>query len=78
MPARSSSICRNVTPSVYIDILYTPNLGFEIAVPGREREQGRFRGSSEGAGESTRGAGGACREHRGSINASYPARVAHE
>ena len=32
--------------SVYIP---TPNLGFEIVVPGREREQGRFRGSIEGA-----------------------------
>ena len=39
-------------------ILYTPNLGFEIAVPGREKEQGRFRGSNEGAGGSTEGARG--------------------
>ena len=29
--------------------VYTPNLGFMIAVPGREREQGRFEGSTEGA-----------------------------
>jgi len=44
--------------SIYIYIIYTPNLGLEIAVPGREREQGRFRGSSEGARGSTEGAGG--------------------
>ena len=29
-------------------ILYTPNLGIEITVSGREREQGRYRKSSEG------------------------------
>ena len=45
--------------SIYIYIIYTPNLGLVIAVFDREREQGRFRGSSEGA-------GGAGREHRGS------------
>ena len=33
-----------------ICIIYTPNLGLGITVPGREREQGRFRGSREGAG----------------------------
>ena len=33
--------------------MYTPNLGFAIAVLGREREQGRFRGSIEGARGST-------------------------
>ena len=38
-----------------IYIIYTPNLGFPIAVFGREREQGRFRGSK---GEQ----GGACVE----------------
>ena len=43
---------------LYIYIIYTPNLGLEIAVPGRESEQGRFRGSTEGAGGSTEGAGG--------------------
>ena len=32
-----------------IYIIYTPNLGYEITVPGREKEQGRFRGSIEGA-----------------------------
>ena len=25
--------------NIYIYIIYTPNLGLEIAVPGREREQ---------------------------------------
>ena len=35
---------------VYICTIYTPNLGFEIAVSGREREQ---RGSIEGARGST-------------------------
>lgn len=45
-----------------ISIIYTPNLGFEIAVFDREREQGRFRGSTEGA----RGSTG---EHRGSTEA---------
>ena len=32
-----------------MNILYTPNLGWGVAVPGREREQSRFRGSTEGA-----------------------------
>ena len=50
---------RYVVCRAYIYIIYTPNLGFEIAVSGREREQGRFRGSIEGARESTR-------EHEGS------------
>ena len=43
---------------IYIYIIYTPNLGLEIAVFVREKEQGRFRGSSEGARGSTGGAGG--------------------
>ena len=34
---------------IYIYIIYTPNLGFEIAVFDQEREQGRLRGSSERA-----------------------------
>ena len=43
-----------------IHILYlSPNLGFEIAISVREREQGRFRGSREGVGESK----GVPREH---------------
>ena len=33
----------------YTYIIYTPNLGLGIAVFDREREQGRFRGSSEEA-----------------------------
>jgi hypothetical protein len=37
---------------VYIYIIYTPNLGLGIAVPGREREQGRFKESTEAARES--------------------------
>ena len=37
----------------------TPNLGLEFAISGREREQGRCRGSREGA-------GGIKGEHRGS------------
>ncbi len=48
--------------TIYIYIIYTPNLGFVIAIPGREREQGRFRGSSEGA---SREHGRAAREQRG-------------
>ena len=35
------------TRGYYIYIIYTPNLGFAIAVLGREREQGRFKRSSE-------------------------------
>ena len=42
----------------YIYIKYTPNLGLGVAVLDREREQGGFRGSTEGAGGSTGGAGG--------------------
>ena len=37
--------------------MYTPNLGFEIAVSVREREQGRFRGS-RGSREGARGSKG--------------------
>ena len=47
---------------IYIYYIYTPNLGSGIALPGREREQGRFRGSSEGARGSIKGA---MREHGG-------------
>ena len=43
-----------------IYIIHTPNLGREIAVLGRKREQCRFRESSEGA---RRRSGGASREH---------------
>ena len=34
---------------IYIYIIYTPNLGLEIACFVRESEQGRFRGSVEQA-----------------------------
>ena len=40
-----------------------------IAVPGQEREQGRFRGSSEGALRELGSATGASREHQGSKGA---------
>jgi len=47
---------------MYIYIIDTPNLGLAIAVFGRKREQGRFKGSTEGArGSSER----ALREHGG-------------
>ena len=42
----------------YIYIKYTPDLGFEIALLGREREQGRFRGSIKGARGRSEGVGG--------------------
>ncbi len=41
---------------IYICIIYTPNLGLQIAVSVREREQGRFRGSTEGARRRSEGA----------------------
>jgi len=56
------------TRGYYIYIIYTPNLGLEIAVSVREREQGRFRGSSEGApGEQggARGSGGSSEGAKG-------------
>ncbi len=76
---------------IYIYIIYTPNLGLGIAVFDGEREQGRFRGSSEGARGSSEGAGGssegATREHHGAVQgrsrwepkmaSSYPAIAAH-
>ena len=67
---------------IYINIIYTPNLGLGIPYPGREREQGRFRReqreSNAGAGQSTEGAW----EKRHSrwepdLAASYPAIAAH-
>lgn len=45
-------------PHMYICIVYTPNPGLAIAVFVQEREHSRFRGSREGAGESSEGAGG--------------------
>lgn len=46
------------------NIIYTPNLGLRIAVSVREREQGRFRGSTEGA------KGGAPRKQGGAVKAA--------
>ena len=56
---------------LYIYIIYTPNLGSRITLPGRGREQGCFRGSTKGAMSEHRGTtegargstGGAEREH---------------
>lgn len=46
----------------YICFIHTPNLGLAIAIPGREMEQGRFRGSTAGVkGHSNR----TMREHEG-------------
>ena len=53
----------------YIYIIYTPNLGLLIAVLDQEREQGRFKGSSEGVRGFSKGAlsehGEAPRKHGG-------------
>jgi len=61
------------TPDIYIYIIYTPNLGSGIALPGREREQSRCRGSTEGAlgehGGSTGGVQGSAEGARGSAKA---------
>lgn len=43
---------------INIYIILPPNLGLEITVLGREREQGRFKESSEGAEGSSKGARG--------------------
>ncbi len=52
---------------IYIYIyIYTPSLGSEITLFDREREQGRFRGSSEGARGSIEGARGSIEGARGS------------
>ena len=54
---------------IYIFIIYTPNLGLRITAFVREREQGRFRGSSKEARGRSEGAskehGGAPKEHGG-------------
>ena len=47
--------------SIYIYIIYTPNFGFKIILFDRKREQGRFRGSSEGARGRSEGARGSTR-----------------
>ena len=61
------------TRGYYIYIIYTPNLG--LGIPGREREQGRFRGSNEGARREHRGSKG---EHRGSTGAQQGSMSEHE
>ena len=55
---------------VYIYIIYTPNLGLRITIPGLEREQGRFRGSTKGAKGRSGGARGSTGEHRRSTRGS--------
>ena len=47
----------------YIYIIYTPNLGLRIAVSVREKEQGRFKGITEGARGSKGEQEGASRKH---------------
>ena len=65
----------------YIYIIYAPNLGLRIAASVQEREQGRFRENTEGAGESRGGSRGstegaeedhegALREQRGILEGS--------
>ena len=51
---------------ITIYIIYTPNLGLEITVPGWKREQGRFRESSEGARGSNERVEGSTKRVRGS------------
>jgi len=55
-------IFSHISPSkyYYVYIIYTPNLGSKIAVSVQEREQGRFRESSE---EAAREHQGSTREH---------------
>lgn len=64
---RSATIFQLGTSGSFdIYIIYTPSLGLPITLPGREREQGRFRGSSEGARGSIEGARGSTVGARGS------------
>ena len=49
------------TRGYYICIIYTPNLGLGISFFDQEREQSRFKGSTEGVIGEQRGA---AREHR--------------
>ena len=53
--------------NIYIYIIYTPNLGSEIILFDREKEQGRFKGSSERARGRSEGAWGSIEGARGSI-----------
>ena len=59
---------------MYVYIIYTPNLGSAVAVFVQEREQSRFKVSSEGAKGSTKGVGGstegARREYGGTAQGS--------
>ncbi len=61
-PIQKRSISQHKS-RIYIYIIYTPNLGLRITVFDREREQGRFRGSSEGAKGSSEGARGSTGKH---------------
>lgn len=58
--------------NLYIYTIYTPNLGSGIAILGQEREQGCFRGSSEGAWGSTEGAWGSI---KGALQGSTKAKL---
>ena len=60
--------------TIYIFIIYTPNLGLRSAVPGWERKQGHFRGSSEGVRGRSEGVGASTREARGSTGAHHEKR----
>lgn len=40
-------VCSVLQGTIYRHIIYPPNLGLGITVPGRKGEQGRFRGSSK-------------------------------
>ena len=51
--------------SKYIYIIYTPNLGLRIAVPGREREQKGSMGEQRGSKREQEGARGSKREQEG-------------
>ena len=63
-PRFSYGFC-GILYTIYIYITSSLNFGFEIAIPGREREQGRFRGSIEGAGKEHEGVKESTEEHYG-------------
>ena len=56
LASRSHYPCFRTPQEHHIYIIYTPNLGLEIAIFDREREHGRIRGSIEGTSGSTAGA----------------------
>ena len=70
-----------VSSPICIYIIYTPNLRLKVTVLGREREQGRFKGSTEGARGRSEGAprehGGAPREHWGAAREHWGAAREH-